>query len=86
MCANTPSCLLSTARLMSMTFQSVKGMKTKCDYCGWGFGLTRRRWLNYQFCKRKCELAWRAKREETVALRRWLYSSPRTSADVKTRS
>ena len=60
-------------------------MKTKCDYCGGPFGLTRRRWLGYQFCKKQCELAWRAKREEAVAaFRRWLY--PRAPADIKNRS
>ena len=38
--------------------------------------MTRRKWFGYQFCKEKCELAWKAKREEAVAaLRRWLYRS-----------
>jgi hypothetical protein len=71
-----------------MAFQPVKEgiVKTKCDYCGGRFGLTRRKWLGYQFCKKECELAWTAKREETVAnFRRWLYSSPRVAADVKNR-
>jgi hypothetical protein len=61
-------------------------VKTKCDYCGGRFGLSRRKWLGYQFCKKECELAWTAKREETVAaFRRWLYSPAGVPADAKNR-
>jgi hypothetical protein len=57
-------------------------MKTRCDYCGGRFGLTRHKWLGYQFCNKECELAWRAKREAAVAaFRRW--QPTRCATDVK---
>ena len=52
-------------------------MKIRCDFCGGRFGLIRRRYFGYHFCKEACERAWREKRENAIAdFKRWLYGSP----------
>jgi hypothetical protein len=29
--------------------------KKRCDSCGGRFGLTRQKWLGYQFCRKACK-------------------------------
>ncbi len=51
-------------------------MKTSCDECGGKFGMTRRKWLGYHFCKEACETAWRLKQDQAIAsFKRWLYGT-----------
>jgi hypothetical protein len=52
-------------------------MKSRCDFCSGAFGLTRRKWVIYQFCKEACERSWRDKREQAITdFKLWLYASP----------
>src|SRR4051812_43633931 len=42
-------------------------MKTRCDHCCGGFGLTRRRYFDHQFCCEACEEAYKQERARLAA-------------------
>jgi len=50
--------------------------KGRCDTCGGPFGLTRQKWLGYQFCCTTCMEDWLAKRQREIeSFKRWFYGS-----------
>jgi hypothetical protein len=51
--------------------------KIRCDACGERFGLTRQRWLVYQFCCNACMEDWLARRQREIeSFKRRVYGSP----------